>query len=101
MQATLTSKAQITLPKDLRHLLGLKTGDKLEFTAQADGSARVVRAGASPGVSFAALRGILPRPAKALSVEEMNESVGAMLAADNARITPSRAKAPAKTSRSK
>ena len=90
MQATLTSKAQITLPKDLRELMGLKTGDKLEFTALPDGSARVTRAGAARGLSFSALQGILPRPAKALTVQEMNLRVGSMLAADNARIKNSK-----------
>ena len=86
MQATLTSKAQITLPKDLRDLMGLKAGDKVEFTPLPDGSARVTRAGAARGLSFSALQGILPKPAKALTVEEMNLSVGASLAADNASI---------------
>lgn len=86
MQATLTSKAQITLPKDLRNLMRLKAGDKVEFTALPDGSARVTRAGAAPGLSFGALQGILPKPAKALTVEEMNFGLGAMLAADNASV---------------
>ena len=86
MQATLTSKAQITLPKGLRDLMGLTAGDKIEFTPLPDGSARVTRAGAAKGASFSALQGILPKPAKALSVEEMNVNLGVAVAADNARI---------------
>ena len=86
MQATLTSKAQITLPKDLRNLMRLKAGDKVEFTALHDGSARVTRAGAARGLSFSALQGILHKPAKALTVEEMNLSVGLTLDADNSSV---------------
>lgn len=44
MKATITSKAQITLPKDLRLLLGVGPGDRIVFEPQPDGSARVVRA---------------------------------------------------------
>lgn len=43
MEATLdmakvTSKGQVTIPKDIRRLLGVKTGDKVLFTGNADGS---------------------------------------------------------------
>ena len=72
MEATVTSKAQITLPKDLRQLLGVGPGDRIEFEALTDGSARVTRAKES---SFAALRGILPRPDRVHSVQEMNEAI--------------------------
>ena len=72
VKATITSKAQITLPKDLRLLLGVGPGDRIVFEPQPDGSARVVRA-REP--SFAALRGILPRPAQGRTIDEMNEAV--------------------------
>lgn len=86
MQATITSKAQITLPKELREFLAVKTGDKLEFTVLPDGSARVARASA---LSFSSLRGLLARLARALSIEEMNESVGTFLKNDDQRIKTS------------
>ncbi len=43
MEATLdmakvTSKGQVTIPKDIRELLGVKTGDKILFTGNPDGS---------------------------------------------------------------
>jgi len=72
VKATITSKAQITLPKDLRLLLGVGPGDRIVFEPQPDGSARVARA---QEPSFASLRGILPRPARARTIEEMNEAV--------------------------
>ena len=78
VKATITSKAQITLPKDLRLLLGVGPGDRIVFEPQPDGSARVARA---QEPSFAALRGVLPRPARARTIEEMNEAVAQAAAA--------------------
>lgn len=40
-EATVTSKGQITIPKAIRDKLRLKTGDRLVFRLEADGSARV------------------------------------------------------------
>ncbi|MCP3963531.1 MAG: AbrB/MazE/SpoVT family DNA-binding domain-containing protein [bacterium] len=39
--STLTSKGQVTIPKDLRRRLRLRAGDKLDFRAEQDGSLRV------------------------------------------------------------
>ncbi len=90
MEATLTSKAQITLPKALRELLSLATGDKIEFVAMPDGSARLSRVGAGPGAgarSFGALRGIGGQPPSAAPSEaDVQAAVGQMLAQDDARI---------------
>jgi antitoxin PrlF len=72
MLATLTSKAQLTLPKDIRALLGLQPGDRVAFTPQPNGQVIVSKAGKP---SFASLRGILPKPERAHSVEEMNEAI--------------------------
>ncbi len=36
-QSTLTSKGQITLPVELRRRWGLKPGDRLDFSLEADG----------------------------------------------------------------
>ena len=71
--AKLTSRTQVTLPKALREMLGLSPGDQVAFTPAPGGKVLVERAAAN--LSFAALRGVLPRPAKAHSVEEMNEAV--------------------------
>ena len=40
-QATLTSKGQITIPKEIRDSLQLQAGDKIEFTIDADQQAIV------------------------------------------------------------
>lgn len=72
MLCTLTSKSQITLPKDIRLMLQLEPGDKIAFLPMADGQITVTKANKA---SFANLRGILPRPKQAHSVEEMNQAV--------------------------
>ena len=39
--ATLTTKGQVTIPKEVREHLGIDTGDRLSFVVQEDGSVMV------------------------------------------------------------
>ncbi len=39
--STLTSKGQVTIPKNVRERLHLRTGDKLDFRVEEDGTIRV------------------------------------------------------------
>lgn len=71
--ATMTSKGQITLPKAIRTRLGLEAGTRVEFVETDSGflvkpATRDIRS----------LKGILPKPKKPVSVEEMNESISKM-----------------------
>jgi AbrB family looped-hinge helix DNA binding protein len=80
--ATVTSKGQITLPKDVRDDLRLKEGDRVSFE-KIDGR-YVLR---PQNKSVMDLAGILRRPGeKALSVREMDEALGQALAEDDERI---------------
>ena len=75
--ATLTSKGQTTIPKEIRDLLGLVTGHKLDFVVESDG--RVVLRPATLDVRE--LRGMLRRKRKkAVSLEQMDRAIaeGAM-----------------------
>jgi AbrB family looped-hinge helix DNA binding protein len=75
--ATLTSKGQTTIPKEIRDLLKLAPGDKLDFVVESDG--RVVLRPAT--VHVRELRGMLRRKGrKAVSLEQMDRAIaeGAM-----------------------
>ena len=81
MFATLTSKGQLTLPKEIRDRLGLDAGAILDFQIQADNTitARQVLPDARR------IRGLLKSPhAAALTIEQMDEAVGKHLRDKNA-----------------
>lgn len=69
--ATITTKGQITIPASVRASLGVGTGDRIEFVEVAKGRFEVVAA----TQSVTALKGLLPRPAKTVSIEAMNEAI--------------------------
>ncbi len=69
--ATLTSKGQTTIPKSVRDRLSLKAGDRLEFVVQDDGSVLMVPA----TVSLDDLEGVLPAPARPVTLEEMERAI--------------------------
>lgn len=41
VSAAVTSKGQVTIPRQIRKLLHLETGDRLRFTVAADGSVAI------------------------------------------------------------
>ena len=72
MIATLTSKGQVTVPKEIRDLLGLDAGSMLDFQVLPDHTitARAVKPDARR------LRGLLKSPFdRPLNVEEMDEGI--------------------------
>ena len=71
MEATITSKGQVTLPKPIRDRLDLKAGDRIAFVMEEDGTLRVTRITGS----VMALAGMLLRPATPLSQDEMDEVI--------------------------
>jgi antitoxin PrlF len=71
--ATITSKGQITIPRDVRARLGLHSGDKISFIIE-DGD-RVVFVPVTK--SIASLKGIVPKPDKAVSIADMAATVKA------------------------
>lgn len=76
--ATLTSKGQMTLPRDVRNDLGLKPGDRVEFVKQ--GEDYVLRPRTKRLEDFA---GMLHRPGmKPVSIEEMNDGIAEAAAED-------------------
>lgn len=74
--ATLTSKGQLTLPRDVRQRLGLDSGDKVEFIEIEDGIFAI-----KPVIDdVRSLKGLLKKPARPVSVEDMNAAIRARVA---------------------
>lgn len=69
--ATLTSKGQLTLPKDIRIALGVGPGDRVDFVQMEDGNFAVMPA-TQP---VKRLKGLIPRPKKAVSLEDMDKAI--------------------------
>lgn len=69
--ATITAKGQITIPALVRVALGVSVGDRLEFIEVDKGRFEIVAA-TQP---VTALKGLIPRHAKPVSIEAMNEAV--------------------------
>jgi len=69
--STITSKGQITLPKEIRDRLNLHAGDRLNFIVEPDGTVRIIPL----TTSIRELKGILPAPERPVSLEEMEEAI--------------------------
>jgi len=69
--ATITSKGQITIPKDIRDSMGLKSGDKIKFIPSEKGQT----AFAPITESIRDLKGIVSKPKKPVSIEDMNKTI--------------------------
>jgi AbrB family looped-hinge helix DNA binding protein len=80
-EAKMTSKGQITVPKDVRLKLGLRPGDRVRFIVEGDGRVRLLPAKRD----ISELVGILPRPKRALSIEQMDEAIERAVAEKFAR----------------
>jgi antitoxin PrlF len=70
-EARMTSKGQITVPKDVRLKLNLKPGDRVLFVVEGDGTARM----RALNKDISSLIGILPRPKRAATIEEIEEAI--------------------------
>ena len=71
MLATLTAKGQVTLPKVFRDQLNLTAGDKIDFVMLDSGVIQLVPL----KQSSRKLKGLIPKPSKAVSIEEMDEAI--------------------------
>ena len=69
--ATITSKGQVTLPREVRASLGVAAGDRLDFIRMDDGNYAIVPA----SHSIRSLRGVLLRPPQPVSLEDMDAAI--------------------------
>lgn len=69
--AKLTSRGQLVIPQAIRQHLKLQPGDKVDFLIADDGQVTV-----QPAVDdVTELKGMLPRPARPVSLEEMDAAI--------------------------
>ena len=93
MLATLTSKGQITLPKEIRDALDLDAGTKLDFSIEPDGTLRV----RPLKRSVSSIVGLLQSAgAKAATVDELSRAARTHLAGKHDRIRRESRAAPVK-----
>jgi antitoxin PrlF len=72
MLATITSKGQVTVPKNIRDQLNIQAGTQLDFTLNNDGTISV----RPLNRTALSVVGILKRPQqKAATVEQMNDAI--------------------------
>jgi AbrB family looped-hinge helix DNA binding protein len=83
---TITSKGQVTIPKEVRDRLGVKEGDRLVFRFNDRGVLELEAEEFSP---VQRLAGILKQyaPAEPVSIDEMNAAIRARAVRKNRRAT--------------
>ena len=70
MESAITVKGQATIPKAIREHLGLKPGDRLKFLVHPDGTVVLL-----PKLPVSALRGMLARPRRPVTLRRMREAI--------------------------
>jgi antitoxin PrlF len=69
VEATLSTKGQATIPKAVRDRLRIKPGDRFKFFFHPDGVIIL------PKISTARLKGMIPKPAQSVSLEEIDRAI--------------------------
>jgi AbrB family looped-hinge helix DNA binding protein len=69
--STVTSKGQTTIPGEIRRLLKLKPGDRIEFVVEADGKVVLVPV----TVDVRELKGLLAPAPRRVSIEDMDRAI--------------------------
>ena len=69
--AKITSKGQITIPIEIRTLLNLHSGDKVNFIVDDSGQINLIPVTRD----ITTLKGIIPKPKKAVSIENMKDAI--------------------------
>jgi len=70
MESALTSKGQVTIPKEMRDRLHLAPGDKVKFFMQPDGRLVIL-----PKLPATALKGMFRSRRRTASLEEMDAAI--------------------------
>jgi antitoxin PrlF len=73
MIATITAKGQVTVPSAARRELGLHAGSRVDFIINEHDHLEMIPI----SDSVQRLKGMVPRPKRALSLEEMDSAIAA------------------------
>ena len=71
--ATINDNAQISIPAEILHSLGVNAGDRVEFVQLEPGKVLLLAA----NQSVTALKGMFGEASKTISVDEMNRAIAA------------------------
>lgn len=71
LKSSITAKGQTTIPKPIRDHLALKTGDRIEYLIKENGKVEIIPI----NVDVEELAGILPKPKKKVSLEEIDKAI--------------------------
>lgn len=71
--ATMSSKGQVTIPAEVRHALGIHTGDRVEFVEVEPGRFEMI----ASIHSISELKGMINKPKRPVSIEAMNQAIAA------------------------
>ena len=69
--ATLSSKGQITIPADVRRVLNVQTGDRVEFVQVEPGRFELV----ASTRTVRELKGLFGKATRTVSIDEMNRAI--------------------------
>ena len=69
--ATITSKGQVTIPKEVRQVLGLEVGDRLAFEVRDDGVVEIH----PETVDIMSLCGIIKPKIRGVTIEKMKRDI--------------------------
>ena len=70
MESALSIKGQATIPKAVRDHLHIGPGDRIKFFLHPDGTVVIL-----PKVHTSRLKGIVPSPRKAVTLEQMDKAI--------------------------
>jgi AbrB family looped-hinge helix DNA binding protein len=73
MATTVSSKGQVTLPAAVRRQLGIRAGSQLEFVVRGDDVVEMMLVGGS----VRDLHGVLGKPTRKLTLEQMESAISA------------------------
>ena len=71
LSSTVTTKGQVTIPKNIREILNIGKGDRVEFLVDENGSVTILPV----TTDVTELKGLVARPAKHVSLADMKNAI--------------------------